>query len=328
MSMSNLRHVFKKSPFATALPILALLILSSAALGTTPGSRSPKHTLGFKNRTSGICDFKLQGYEFTKPIESAVVFGVTQIFETYKDTFGFEYPEDFKVKVTIIADHDKFLSYQKAQAGKIISQGGYYSGEHMETVVWQNKDLKTMLGVLFHEASHMIMMHKVPWCPGWMNEGMSVYFEGFNVIGKNKRVVLNQNRISWCKHWVDKGFPKYNGHPITLKEYIGLNYDQWVELREQDANAAYTIGYVVVYYMMSSSQTEKVLKQLLWELRDRGPSANSIAVINKHYPGGFEKLERIWQRWVPRARKYRPLRALKKVKKTDPPSDSKQQPKS
>lgn len=325
--MNNLQTLFRKPPFASAFLILAALLLPAAVLGVT-STPAIQPEPAFKEYTSGICDFKLQGYEFTKPIESAVVFGVSRIFETYKETFGFDYPEDFKVKVTIFADQDEFLSYQKAQIGKVGSQAGYYSGRDIETVVWKNKDIKTMFSVLFHEASHMIMMHKVPWCPGWMNEGMSVYFEGLNVIGKNKRVVLEQNRIAWCRHWLNEGFPKYNGRPMSLKEYLSLDYDEWFKFRDQDANAAYTIGYSVAYYMMSSSETEKVLKQLLWEFRDRGRSADSLAVVNEHYPGGFEKLEKIWKKWVPRARKYRPLRALKKLKKTKPASDPKQAPKS
>ncbi|MBA7651487.1 hypothetical protein ES703_59306 [subsurface metagenome] len=85
-----------------------------------------------------------------------------------------------------------------------------------------------------------------------------------------------------------------------------------MSFRKRDVNAAYTIGYSLVYFMMSRESTEKVLRELLWEFKKHGQDANSIRTINEHYPGGFEKLERNWRKWIPRARPYRPLRALRK----------------
>ncbi len=62
---------------------------------------------------AGDCIFNLYDYPITTPIKSAIVFGVGKILDTYKNTFGFPYPDDFKVKVTIISDKKEFLNYQK-----------------------------------------------------------------------------------------------------------------------------------------------------------------------------------------------------------------------
>ena len=262
----------------------------------------------------GICRFNLHDYEMTKPVERAIVFGISRLADTYRDTFGFWLPDNFKVKVTIICGKEKFKEYQKKQIGKIISETGYFSGRHWETVVLQpkdskkTKDAKTMIGVVFHEANHMMMAWCVPWCPDWLNEGLSEYFEGLNVMGENRRVYLQEARSYWFKRWARKGFP------IELKEYLSLSHDQWMSLRGRDINAAYTIGYSLIYFMMSRESTEKVLKELLWEFRRYGPEADSIKIINENYPGGLEKLERNWKKWIPRARPYRPLRALRKQK--------------
>ena len=64
--------------------------------------------------------------------------------------------------------------------------------------------------------------------------------------------------------------------------------------------------------MMSRESTEDVLKELLWEFRRYGLEADSVKIINEKYPGGLEKLERNWKKWIPKARPYRPLRALRK----------------
>ena len=168
-----------------------------------------------------------------------------------------------------------------------------------------------MVGLVFHEANHMILRHNIPWCPDWVNEGLSGYFDGLNVFGKNKRVFLQSNRSKWCKYWLKKGFP------IKLDEYISLDHDEWMRFRKKDMNAAYTIGYSLVYFMMSRSNTEKVLKELLWEFKKEGKKADSIKVINENYPGGFAKFEKQWRQWIPKARPYRPLRALRKHSEPD-----------
>lgn len=260
---------------------------------------------------SGVCKFNLHDYELAPHVERAIVFGISRILDTYKDTFGFSYPDDFRVKVTIFGNEDEFLKYQKEQLGSIISETGYYSGRYRETVVLQKentkktKDAKEMVGTVFHEANHLILRHNIPSCPTWVNEGLSEYFEGLNVFGENRRVYLQENRSRWCKYWLKKGFP------IELDKYLSLSHDDWMKFRSKDANAAYTIGYSLVYFMMSRSSTEEVLKELLREFKKNGEDADSIKIINDHYPGGFEKLERNWREWIPRARPYRPLRALR-----------------
>lgn len=272
---------------------------------------------------SGICQFTLHGYKLTKPVERAIVFGISRILDTYKDTFGFSYPAGFKVTITLFSDKDEFLEYQQKQLGSIISNSGYYSAQYRETVVLnekntkKTKDAKRMVGVVFHEASHLILGHNIPWCPSWLSEGLSEYFEGLNVFGENRRVFLQKNHSYWCKYWLKNGFP------IELDKYISLSQDEWRNFRKRDSNAAYTIGYSLVYFMMSRKSTERVLKALLWEFKRQGKQADVIQIINNCYPGGFEKLERQWRKWIPRARAYRPLRALRKQAENKPESSAK-----
>ena len=254
---------------------------------------------------AGDCIFNLYGYELTTPIENAILFGVGKILDTYKNTFGFPYPDDFKVKVTIISSKEEFEDYQKKHVGKVISQTGYYSGAERETVVWKNESTKEMLAVLFHEASHMILSRQIPWVPMWLSEGLAEYFEGLNVIGEKKRVNLQENRHSWIKAWAQERFP------IEIDTYIDLTHDQWQEFFKKEPNASYTIGYSLVYYMMSSSRTQQILKRVLWQIQMFGPQADSAQTIEDYYPGGFERFEKHWRSWIPRARKYRALRALK-----------------
>ncbi|MFA5239711.1 MAG: hypothetical protein WC476_08415 [Phycisphaerae bacterium] len=262
---------------------------------------------------SGICIFNLYDCELTAPVERAILFGVSQIFDTYKKSFGFDYPDDYKIKVTIFADKDKFTEYQKKQGKNRISELAYYSVRFKEAVVYwktyskRTEDAKFMVSCVYHEVNHMLLMAEVPWIPLWINEGLSEYFDGLNVFGQNRRVYLHEHHQRWLKRWAEKGFP------VNLDEYLGLNRSQWHELNRKikHCNAGYTIGYSLVYFMMSRSSTEEVLKELLWEFKRKGKDADSIKIINEHYPGGLEKLERNWLSWIPRARSYRPLRVLR-----------------
>jgi len=289
--------------------ILFFLIAASPALANS-----------FKTYESGPCIFNLYDYELKPQFERAIVFGVSVIIDSYKDTFKFPYKDGFKVKVTIFGNKDKFLEYQKKQTGSIISESGYFAPQYNETVVVINKnakkplkETKRMIGVVFHETSHLVLSPHVPWCPLWLNEGLAEYFEGMNVFGEKRRIYIQKWRIKWCKHWAKKGFP------ITLKEYVGLDYKQWMAFRGKDQNAAYTIGYSLIYFLMSRKSTETVLKELLWDFKRQGREANSLQVIDNCYPGGFKKLERMWLKWIPKARKSRPLRALKKATNKNPP---------
>ena len=285
-----------------------MLTVTAGTIAAPRQKPAPPPNVQFQRLESGICQFRLQGIELTNPVKNAIVFGITKIYQTYTDTFGFEYPKNFNVRIVIFDDHAMFLAYQKAYVGKIISQSGYFSPYERETVVYKGKDIERMLKTLFHEANHMILARQIPWAPFWINEGLSVYFENLNVVGHKKRINLDQNRHLWTMHWLRSGLP------ISLTDYLALSPKEWIKLREKDSNAAYTIGYSIVYFLMSSAKTEKVIKNLLWEFKLHGRSVNSIATIDRNFPKGFDYFERIWKKWIPKAKKYRPLKALRNPK--------------
>ncbi len=261
--------------------------------------------------SDGVCNFKLYGFKMTPPIQNAILFGVDRILTTYKDEFKLPYPDDFRVNVTIINSQEDFFEYQKKKIGKVISQTGYFSGGPIrETVVWANVDTKSMLAVLFHEASHMILMRQVPAVPMWANEGLSEYFEGLNVIGKKKRINLQQNRHSWMKHWAREGMP------VPLNVYLDMDHKSWMALDDKDSTVSYTLGYEVIYYLMSNSRNLEMLNKIINRFRLTGKKTKTSAMIEEYYKGGFKKFQEHFFKWIPKARKSRPLRALKK--KTPP----------
>lgn len=273
----------------------------------------------FESHESGDCIFHIYDYELKPQFERAIVFGVSVILDTYENTFGFSYPDNFKVKVVIFGNKTRFVEYQQKTIGETILGDGYFSTARNETVVviYNNaknmlKETRRMVGVIFHEANHMLLGYQIPTCPLWINEGLSEYFEGMNVFGNRRLVYLNKNRMKWCKHWAKNGFP------VTPEEYLNFTNKQWEDFSETDTNAAYTIGYSLVYFMMSSKKTEGILKEMLWDFKRHGKDADSIKIINENFPGGFERFKKLWLKWIPTARPYRPLRELRIATKNNP----------
>ncbi len=257
---------------------------------------------------SGVCRFTLYDYKLDETTEADIRFGVTQILDTYKKVFGFVYPDDFKVRILIFDRRGKFKKYQKQQRGSIISYTGYcgYSNGNYEAVMWKCKNTVEMLELLMHEVNHVVLNSQAPACPGWINEGLSEYFEVMDVIGQDKGIFLRHDRHKWSKHWAKKGFP------IALEEFVNLNGGEWAEFRKKNINTAYTMAYSLMYFMMESENNQEILKKFLWRFKKLGRKADSVKMINELYPGGFAGFERDWRQWLLQAKAYRSLYDYKK----------------
>jgi hypothetical protein len=250
--------------------------------------------------------------------------------DTYRDDFKLPLSSDYKINITIISGKDKFLKYQQNQLGKIISEGGYFIhstnyGLLYQVVVLLNqntpkgknpKAIQEMVSVIFHETSHMLLTFQIPSAPSWMQEGLAGYFEGFNMFGPNKRVYLDKARQSWCKYWA------INGFPVELEKYLNMSQEEFRNLNNIEGVPSYTISYSLVYFMMSGSKTEQILKQILWDMKEnaRNGKTDSVQIINKNYPGGINNFERQWKAWIPTARDYRPLQAFRNYIEGNPTS--------
>ncbi len=302
-----------------------ILVLTAICSLVLAGGEKKEQKYDFDITTQPPCVFKLEGCELTKPVKEGICFGVEAILKTFTETFELDFPEDFKVNLVIFEDKDKFNQYFKDTFGSDALADGYFALGDNECVVWKNPDTKETLRVLFHETQHLLMAHHYRNCPMWLNEGLSQYFQGLNVIGRDKRIYVTDNCKEWNVHWLKNGFP------IEPKEYVNLDYDEWNELRAEDATAAYSIGYSMTFYLMRSSALRNILKKLVLECekdyeteteiierngkkyrRKKVLDRPSTEVLNEYYPGGYDKFEADWKRWIPRSRDYHPVRIMRK----------------
>ena len=85
-----------------------------------------------------------------------------------------------------------------------------------------------------------------------------------------------------------------------------------MKLDEMDSTVSYTLGYEVIYYLMSNSRNLEMLNKIINRFRLTGKKTKTSAMIEEYYKGGFDKFQEHFFKWIPKARKSRPLRALKK----------------
>ena len=280
------------------MPFLKILILSGLFISTAAAE------IDFKTIETPACTFRLSKIELTALQQEGITFGVECIQKTYEDLLGFSYPENFKVKVVLFKEKNDFLSYQRKTIGKIASESGYYAGEHAEAVTWLQDDIKQMVAVLFHEASHMLLRNQVPWCPDWINEGIAEYFGSLNLFDGKLCICLQETRMDWCKYWLKHGFP------VEFETFFAMDRDAWRKFDKANNNAGYTIGYSITYFLMTNAKTKSIMKEIIWDFKRNKYNADSVATINQYYPGGIKALELHWKRWIPRARRRKPLKAL------------------
>jgi hypothetical protein len=284
--------------------VLFYVLLASAGLFAADQNAAAASATKFYVLETEVCTFKLNKIELSDLQQKGIVFGIECIQKTYEDLFGFTFPEGFKIKVVLFQQKQDFLDYQRKTINKVISESGYFSTANAEAVTWLQGDFKRMVGVLFHEASHMLLMQQVPWVPLWINEGLAEYFESLNLFDGTRCICLQESRMSWCEHWLKTGFP------VGFQRFFAMNRDQWNAFDKANNNAGYTMGYSIVYFLMTGPRTQSILKEILWDFKRNGYKADSVATINQYYPGGIRKLEMHWKRWIPRAKPKQPLTAL------------------
>jgi hypothetical protein len=103
-----------------------------------------------------------------------------------------------------------------------------------------------------------------------------------------------------------------NGMPVPLNVYLDMDQKEWKALDDRNSTVSYTLGYEVIYFMMSNSRNQKMLNKMINRFRQTGKETKTTAMIEEYYKGGFNKFEEHFFKWIPKARKSRPLRALKK----------------
>jgi hypothetical protein len=228
-------------------------------------------------------------YKLPLDTKRKVISAVKKIFYVLNDYNNIPFTNNTSITIKIFGSQQEFLDYQKGTAPGAKSKTGFYSRKRNEAAVWKNKNVKSMLSVVTHEAFHTILWTNYKHTPVWLNEGFAEYFELINVFGTT--AVVPPNR--WWERTVQKAKLKKLLPPLA--EFLDMDKKQWRELNKIKS-LGYAMGWSLSFYLMSSQEGRGLIVDI-FKAREKDKDAVISDIVNKSYAGGVAQLEINWHNW-------------------------------
>ncbi|MCW8932375.1 MAG: DUF1570 domain-containing protein [Gammaproteobacteria bacterium] len=213
---------------------------------------------------------------------------VNQIYKILNNNVGVSQLNPITFNLKLFDDKNTFNTYKIKVAPNMGTAGGFYISKINEASVYTGRNDQRMYEVTRHEATHAIVNGAFGQIPTWLNEGLAEYFEELSFKNSMTRIIaLDETRLDSLAK---------NGLP-SLTTYFNMTNKQWYS--ESNKNKHYSLGWSLVYFMMSSKNDKQFLKYMLDHLAyNYCKPFSDIQYINKHYPGGLTGFERNWKKWL------------------------------
>jgi hypothetical protein len=292
-----------------AVALLACLCLNLAIL-TSPGRAAPAspQTRGSPPSSpldyptnyqgTGLCQFVLEGYVLTPPVEKSINQVVQRLLDQHQTAFDFKANADFRLHVRIFGrfpDFARFTTNHGVSVPGMYRQGltnlqGYYSHSTKELVTWRQFVNGHFGSVLLHESSHAIMDAHFRRVPQWLLEGCAEYFSFPPDMQDAAHAQMLKIRWGLLSLWLhDKKLP-------ALKDFLDLAPDEWNHL---DIERAYTASWSLFQFLMSTEKNRKMMTGWLREMQSRRSfTPETVALVERDYPGGLTQFEADWHKWI------------------------------
>jgi hypothetical protein len=216
----------------------------------------------------------------------------TRIFQVLSGLLGEERLRQVELNVRVFEQQKDYRDYALNSGGaRLAAAGGYYSTRNNEAVTFQYPDDEQTLGVLRHEAVHVIVAGMLGVnTPLWLNEGLAVYFETLQIGGQYGNVMVNEGYLALARQAIDKGYP------LRFTDLLTMDGERWYDSNQ---STHYALGWSLVYFLMESSQGRIAMADLLQEKADNYCAhVDQRAWLARSYPGGVASLQRDFYRWV------------------------------
>ncbi|MBD0254201.1 MAG: DUF1570 domain-containing protein [Cytophagales bacterium] len=246
-------------------------------------------------------------------VRDYLVRGIGFMYKFYITKFDYAFPEDLTVKIRVYRDLDDYKAYTSQVATSPISSHiGLYIHRLQEIVVWQGPDSARFTKTVFHETSHLLLRSQTHYCPRWLNEGLSEYFEELDLTGVTPVVHSQPAKDKRMK----KRLPE--GHLPTLESYLTQTNRQWSR-EDNHSDAPRTVAWSLVYYLMDTPKGQLVIKDMLDYYRtqpvDTGQSLRVVNTFAELDSFAFPRAETAvsfegdWREWVAQERQEQPIAA-------------------
>ncbi len=183
--------------------------------------------------------------------------GINFMHKFYITKFGYAFPKDFTVKIRVFRDLSDYQNYTSQVASSPIKAHiGLYVHHLQEIIVWQGPDSLRFMKTVFHETSHLMLRSQSNFCPRWLNEGLSEYFEELDVTGEVPVINPQPRKDLRLKERLAKG------EIPCLNDYLTQTNRQWSRA-DNSSDSPRMIAWSLVYYLMEKEEGQQVVKDML-----------------------------------------------------------------
>jgi hypothetical protein len=240
-------------------------------------------------------DIVIEGvdYAVSPVLRDRLAIAVRKIVAIYRQALELDYRDARTFRIVIYGSESEFRTYQQRVAPVLENAAGFYSSLNNQITTWAIPDQRALEQLVVHEASHAISASQGRPIPTWLNEGLAEYFEIMEVQGLGVEIPL-------ARHWLETlrkhGYHQQRGR---LGQTVAVPHQRWYAANGPD-NLSYAVSWSLVWFLMDSAEGRALIAALL--VAPHGDDQSSLAIINRHWPGGFAALEQRWQEWLPGAR--------------------------
>ncbi len=228
-------------------------------------------------------------------IQNKIYRGVQFQYDFYTQYLGYTFTKDLVVRIRIFKNADAYRNYIDAMYPHIPKTwiGVYLSGVN-EILVSMEDDEEAFFKNIFHETCHLLLTDQVKNSPNWINEGLAEYFEFMQIQGNEVAVRLQPAKDSRTKNWVAS-----NKVPNLLASISMTNKEWNFNDNVSESDEPRTLGWSVTYFLMSSKEGKRFIKDLLGYLgKYPNDTQASLRAINIYYPGGCQQMVQDWEQWA------------------------------
>lgn len=208
-------------------------------------------------------------------LEEEEVFQIQAVYELQRDYYHSVFKRyKQQANIELYGEFEDYLKFQKLISTSR-SKTGFFSKKMNAAIVYKHKGF---LYTINHELSYLFIRGYIPRCTGWLNEGMSEFFEYFEY--KDDRYQL---RVQYQK--IERVVGLFMEDKVDLRKLLRQTYQGWSHGKDKAVLYKYSISYALVLYLQQNKPD--LLKKILLAEAQQKPLTK---VIKNNYEGGLKKL--------------------------------------
>lgn len=268
----------------SSLAILALCTLCGWYSFSTPAgasARAPHFGLSLQYR----------GQADAPQLHDALLPQLNAIYRILGALAGRQQLRDMSLDIALYPDRESYRRYAETVTGRDMSNsGGFYRHSNNEAVTYMHSNPDKTFEFAKHESTHVMVTGMLGLTPKWLNEGLADYFSSLFLSGPGEEVREKPEWRALARQTLQEG------DAGRLESLLSLNARGW---NGADRNRHYALSWALVYFLMSSTEGKASIGVLLQQsAKRRARTINSVALLDKNYPGGWKQLQQDFQAWI------------------------------